>query len=1080
MSSKLMPTKVCTQLMLLIALVLFCIDKTYGGGRGNDREKLSFQQTSIEVRGIVSDEKGEPLPGVSIMVKGSKDKGTTTDFEGNYSLKVNGNATLVFSFIGFHTEEVAVRNRRIINVKLSEEQQQLDEVVIVGYGKQERQKVVSSVATVEGKQLELPSRNLTNTLAGRVSGLLSVQRSGEPGYDNAEIWIRGISSFAGGTGALVLVDGVPRNINDISPEEVETFTILKDASATAVYGAEGANGVILITSKRGKNQKTNIDVRADYIISQPTRVLKFVGAPDWMRLYNEAQWNTYGNPDPSYWGVGRFQPKFSDDIIAKHASGEDPDLYPNTDWTSLMKPIAQNQRVALNFRGGGDKLRFFVATSFFNEEGLFKSNPVDIYETQRDIKFKTNIGLQRYNLRTNIDMDVTESTKLNVDLSGQYLTTNFPGTGTRTIMSQIYNAAPHLIPEIYSDGTPSQYSTAYANPYNSLNFKGYNREYRVNMQTNVGINQRLDFLTQGLYAKANISFDSDFMSVIGRTKNPNTYFATSRDANGNLDFRKVNIGQNTPTSATGGNFTGGNKKIYIEASLNYARSFEDHSVTGLALFNQKEEQKQGEPYLYKKQNGVGRLTYAYGNRYFIDLSAGFTGSENFAPENRWGFFPAVGLGYMLTNEKVIGDWLQKNQIDKLKIRLSYGRTGNDRVSNNRFPYKEALQWTNTGNIPLGFGNGATSTSNIIHESQPYNPNIGWEIENKRNVGIDLTVFKSLDLTVDYFNNHRHSILIRRNTVSGVTGFIYNPFENYGKVDNWGVDATLNYKTTFDKFSISTLGTFTFARNKIVERDEVPRKFAYQNETGARIGQIDAWVAERLYTHDDFNITTDPTTGAKSYELKAGIPVPSWGKVYPGNIKYADLSGDGIVDSDDWTRTPEGVYPIKPEITYGIGVNIDYKNFYVNTFFQGVANVSSYLRFNEMLPFYGADPNTTSVKQFALSRWTEQNPSQDVVLPRLMTNQANQNDMRLSTWWIRRGDFLRFKNFEVGYRFDKEALSKIKLKALRVYVLGQNLMTFDSIKYWDPEQGGSQDYKNSLDGYNYPIQRTFNIGFDLTI
>lgn len=1062
-----------TRLLLLGVLIgAWSIQNVYGENYSSNNKTALQQQKTIDVRGIVSDKNGNPLPGVSVMVKGSKDKGTATDFDGNYSLKVNPNATLIFSFVGFHTEEISIKNRKIINVKLEEEQQQLDEIVIVGYGKQEKQKVVSSVSTVEGRQLELPSRNLTNSLAGRVSGLLSVQRSGEPGYDNAEIWIRGISSFAGGTGALVLVDGVPRSINDISPEEVETFTVLKDASATAVYGAEGANGVILITSKRGKNQKTNIDVRADYIISQPTRVLEFLGSGDWMRLRNEADWNTQGNPDPSFWGVGRYQPIHSDEIIAKHESSVDPDLYPNTKWTDLMKPIAKNQRLALNFRGGGDKLRFFVATSFFNEEGLFKSNPVDAYEAQRDIAYKTNIGLQRYNLRTNIDMDVTDNTKLHVDLSGQYLTTNYPGTSTGTILGQIYGSAPHLIPAIYSDGSPAQFSKAIANPYNSLNFRGYTREYRVRLQSNVGIEQRLDFITKGLSAKGSVSFDSDFESTIKRIKNPNTYIATGRDSDGKLLYNKVNIGQNTPAEASDGKFDGGSKRIYLEASLNYNRTFGEHSFTGLALFNQKEDQKQGNAYLFKKQNGVGRITYAYNNKYFVDLSAGFTGSENFAPENRWGFFPAVGLGYMLSNESGIGKWLQKNHVEKLKLRLSYGRTGNDQVSGGRFPYRERLGWT-SNRIALGFGNGATSTGSLILEDQPYNPNITWEIENKRNIGLDLNLFNKFDLNVDYFNNIRNSILIRRNTVSSVNGFQKNPFENFGIVHNWGIDANLNYKTTFDKFTISALGTFTFARNKIIERDEIPHKFDYQNLTGLRIGQRSAYIAERLYTHDDFNITTDPTSGRKSYALKDGIPVPKWGAVYPGNIKYTDLSGDGIIDEDDWTYSPEGYHTNKPEITYGFGLNLEYNNFYVNTFFQGVANVTVFLNPNQMIPFLGSDPNTSSVKSFALNRWTEQNPSQNVLIPRLMTGGVNQNDTKGSTWWFRNGNFLRFKNFEVGYRFKKEMISKLKLKALRVYVLGQNLMTFDNIKYWDPEQG------DAAGSHNYPLQRTYNIGIDLT-
>lgn len=1038
-------------------------------------KQMPFKKTkaafSYKVSGEVRDELSNPIPGVNIAVVNTTRK-TSTNTKGEYTIEVEPTDTLEFSYIGYKKQYIAVRNKVDINITLEPAQGSLDEVMVVGYGKQKSSQLVSAISTIKGEQLQLPGRSLQNGLAGQIAGLFAIQRSGEPGYDNAEIWIRGISSFAGGTGALVLVDGVPRKISDISPEEVETFTILKDASATAIYGAEGANGVILVTSKRGKNQKTNIDLRTDYNINQPTRVMSFLGSADFLKLYNEAKWNTEGNPN-----MNTFIPYKTDAEIAKYASGEDKDLYPSTNWMDLLKDNAMSQRYALNFRGGGDKLRFFVATSYYNEEGLFKSNPVDANEFAKIAKYNTNIGIKRYNLRSNIDLDISKTTILHVDISGQYLTTNYPGTGTATIFSNMMRSAPHLIPMIYSNNFPSRYSAAsgYENPYTQLNFSGYTKEFRVALQTNVGIEQKLPFLP-GLFVKGNVSFDTDFLSLVSRTRTASQFLATDRGTDGNLVLRKIVNGLNTATEATGGAFSQGNKRIYIETSLNYNRTFsQDHSVSGLLLYMQKESQLQSNPYLYKKQGIVGRGSYGYKDKYFFDASFGFTGSENFAEGNRFGFFPALGLGYTISNEKALKSMFSSLGIERLKLRLSVGRAGNDQVSNTRFPYKESLNFsTETAFLGMTSGGGITSTGNMIYESTAYNPTISWEIEEKRNIGIDLLAFKgALDVTVDYFNNRRHDILLQRNTVNQVAGFMINPFQNFGVVTNKGIDASLNANRKFGELGISLRGTFTYAHNKIIEMDEIPRANAYQNSTGTSIGQVDAWIAERLYTDNDFDITTNPTSGSKTYVLKPGIPQVKFGPVYPGNIKYLDLNNDGVVDDSDWTKTPPNAKTGNPEIIYGFGASFTYKGFYTTAFFQGVANTSVYLEPAVMTPFLGVDPMTTSAKGFSTNHWSVDNPNPSALLPRLQLNNTNLNDNRRSTWFLRNGNFLRFKNLEIGYAFNKKQLQKIGIKGLRVYGLGQNLgIIWDNVKFWDPEQGGSST------GLKYPIQRTINFGVEI--
>lgn len=1053
-------------IMVLLSLSSFA-EETFAQSPTSNKQLTSIQKDGIS--GVITDTEGTGIVGATVSVKGKKNATVFSNESGKYSIKAVKGDVLLFSIVGYYPKEIPVTTSDPIDVILTRNEQNLEDVVIIGYGKQKSSEVVSSIAQISGEQLQLPGRNLTNNLAGQVAGLIAVQRSGEPGYDNSEVYIRGISSFAGGTGALILVDGVPRKMQDISPEEIETFTVLKDASATAIYGAEGANGVILITSKRGKNQKTNIDIRTDYIINEPTRVMNFLNSADFLNLYNEAKWNSEGNPTT-------FTPYKTDAEIAKYASGEDPDLYPNVNWMDLFKKSTPSQRISLNFRGGAEKLRFFVGTNFYNETGLFKSNPIDATEYDQNPKFSTNIGLKRYNLRSNVDMSITKNTTLKVDISGQYLTTNYPGTGTGTIYNNMLNSSPYLTPMIYSNGLAARYSASagYENPYTQLNLMGYTKEYRVALQSGVTLEQNLDNWVSGLSARGLVSFDSDFFAKTSRTRTPSQYIAKGRDENGELFFNKTVNGLATATEATGGGFSGGNKRIYMEASLNYNRVFaQDHSVTGLLLYNQKESQIQGDPYLFRKQSAVGRASYAFKGKYFLDASVGFTGSENFAKENRYGFFPAIGIGYTITHEEWFKPISERIALDRLKFRGSIGRAGNDNVSGTRFPYRERLTWSSERiNLGMSSSGGVNATGNLLYEGQAYNPNIGWEIEEKRNIGVDITFLKSINLTVDYFNNLRHDILLRRNSVSGAAGLQQNPFQNYGKVTNKGFDASFDASKQVGNTKLGLRGTFTLAKNRIIEMDEVPREMDYQNLTGTRIGQVDAWIAERLYNEDDFIVTTNPTSGAKTYTLNPELPQlgVGFGSVRPGNIKYADLNGDGVIDNNDWTRHVPDVETTVPQIIYGFGLNFEYKGLYISPFFQGAAAASAYLPPTTMLPFAESDPQTTSAKDFSLNRWSVENPNSSALLPRLELT-PNSNDNRRSSWWLRDASFLRLKNVEVGYNLSEKALASLGIKALRIYVLGQNLAVWDDIKFWDPEQGGNVS--------NYPIQRSYNFGFNLT-
>ena len=1008
------------------------------------------------ISGTVLDSKSQPIPGATILVKGTT-VGITADNDGKFQLSIPSNAkTLVVSFVGMKSKEVSIQGNSSFTINLEEETVGLEEVVAVGYGKQKKSSVVSSISSITPKQLSMPTRNLTNNLGGQIAGLISIQRSGEPGYDNAEFWIRGISTFAGGTSPLVLVDGIPRSMNDIEPDEIESFAILKDAAATAVYGAEGANGVVLVTSKRGQIKKGIISFRTEHSFSQPTRLPEFVGSAQYLELSNEALTND------------GLSPMFSDELIAKYRDNVDPDLYPNADWMGeLLNKVTTNHRYTLNFRGGTEKARYFVSGAYYNEDGIFKSDPLERYQT--------NIGLKRYNLRSNIDIDVSKTTILNVDLSGQYLMTNYPGVSTSSIFSLMLNTPSYMFPAIYSDGTLATYQVESdgnnRNPYNQLMNTGYQKEWRTAFQSNVGIQQKLDAITKGLSLNGKVSFDYNGLFTSARSYNPSRFFATGRDANGNLIFTKTVSG--TPDMGEPTETNTADKKIYIEGSLNYNRVFNMHTLGGMLLYMQKETQYHNEALAFRKQGVVGRVTYSYGDRYFMEGNFGYTGSETFASGHRFGFFPAVGLGYYISNESFYPEQLKK-YVSKLKLRASIGRTGNDNTGTSRFLYRPTY---NTG--AAGFNQGMTSGGGSnglgagITEGRFANNELSWEIEEKQNYGVDFGLFNNkIEIIADYFNSTRSDILLQRRTVPSSAGFQQAPWNNYGKVNNRGMDGSIDARHHIGAVKISMRGTFTFARNKILEYDELPPAYPWMTVTGTRVSENNLYIAERLYTDDDFIITPN-TNGTSSYKLKPELPqVALQGLVGPGDIKYKDLNDDKKIDTFDKQR---GVgNPYNPEITYGFGINLEYKGFYVSSFFQGTGNTSVLLGNGNSTFFpFNWTYTKSNYRSFMVDRWTPENPSQDVVMPRLHNGYPNNVNKEPSTWWLRDGSFLRFKNLEVGYNIPKEFLKKIKLETARVYALGYNLHVWDKIKYWDPETG------NNNAGMAYPLPRTITFGVELT-
>lgn len=1022
------------------------------------------------ITGLLTESSGDPIIGATVSVKGTS-RGVMTDIDGRYSIEASDGEEIVFQLIGFNTETIAVKKDvNVINLRMEASQIELDEVVVVGFGQQKKESVVASLTSIGSKELSVSSRSLTNNIAGKISGVIAVQRSGEPGWDDAQFWIRGVSSYAGGTDPLVLVDGVPRKMNDIDVDEIETFTVLKDASATAVYGAEGANGVILITSKRGKSQKTRINVKLEHGIATPMRLPKLLNSYQYLSLFNEATWNDAGNPL-----VGFVAPT-SDDVLEKYRLGIDPDLYPNANWMDMLRNNTQNQRYTINFRGGGEKVRFFVSGAYYQEDAIYEKNRTDAFDS--------NAKFERYNLRSNIDFDVTKTTRMSIDMSGQYVNRVAPSQTSDNIFNGMTLFPVHLIPTIYSDGTASEHPESdnqglRQNPFNFLYFSGYSKSWTSTVQTKVSIDQDLDVLTEGLSIKGALSFDAYSEQYVNRTMSPKSYYVTGRNPDGSFIRTLRNAGSALGNPSSGA--SGGEKKIYIETSLNYKKTFDEkHDVVGVLVYNQKETQKQNVGGLnllpYRKQNIVGRASYGYDNRYMLEGSFGMTGSENFASGHRWGIFPAIGGAWYVTHESFMQNTI--DVLSKLKVRASYGKTGNDDLEYlGRFPYQATLN-QNAGGYNLGISGISNGTNQNgmgggISESNAAAPYLQWEIEDKTNFGIDLGLFRGrVDISADYFSNRRHDILERRKTIPTMSGLRNGPLQNISVVTNKGFDGNIVVKQDISQVNFTFRGNFTYTKNKIINNDEIPHVLHYQNLTGHSIGTPYLYVADGLYTPDDFNISYDPATGQQTYKLKDGMPNPG-SAVSPGDIKYADLNNDGKIDGNDQTYN-HNKNPKDPRMVYGLAVDAEYKGFFVGIFFQGSAGASVNLmaKAENFMPFKNGK-DASSARQEALSRWTASDPyNQDVLYPRMHGSDFSYNT-RPSTWWYRDASFIRLKNIEFGYQFNKNQLSKIGMNNLRVYVQGTNLITWDHVKYWDPELGDARS------GAKYPLSRSWTAGLEVT-
>ena len=989
----------------------------------------AWADEGIPVNGTVVDREKEPIAGATVVIKGSS-TGVATDAEGRFFIKVpDKSSVLVFEFLGYKTYETVVGSRLNLHVVLEENVSELDEVVVVGYGTQKKLSVVGAVEGVEPRQLLFGTqRSLSNNLAGQLSGVIAVQRTGEPGKDNSDFWIRGISTFTGNSSPLVLVDGVERSLNNMDPNEIESFSILKDAAASAVYGVRGANGVILINTKRGEVGAPKVSVRYEAAMSEPTKLPRFVDAATYMEVMNAIASDS------------RISLPFSERQIRLTRTQYDPELYPDVDWIdALTKDCAWNQRVNVNVNGGSPTLRYNVTASVFNESGIM--------ERDRSQSWDSSTRLTRYNVRTNVDIDITRTTLLRLNIGGYLQQQNTCNHDIEDLFNVAFNTPPFVHPTHYSDGRVAR-KDGNQNPWALATQKGYRRISNSSIESQATLEQNLKFVTPGLRARVTFAFDSSNASTVTRGKTPDYYNpATGRDDDGRLLMTIASYGQEFLNHSASGNY--GEKTTYLEGMLSYNREFGRHAVDAMLLYNQRSYDI-GDKLPFRNQGFAGRLSYSFDRRYVAEFNFGYNGSENFARDHRFGFFPSAAVGWIISEEHFMES--VRPVLSKLKLRASYGLVGNDHINGLRFAYLTTLG-TNGGYSWGADGSGGHITQGSVNHTGRWEghqgvANLTWEQSAKFDTGLEIGLWNSLYVQADYFFERRSNIFMQRTTIPGSTGFIDAPWTNYGIVENSGVDVAVEYNRSFGKdWSLALKGTFTFARNRIVEMDEAPTVIStYRSYTGKSVSTLYGLHALGLFTEEDF---VDAERGV----LRDGIPAQSYSVVRPGDIRYRDMNGDGVINDED--MGPIGGTET-PEIVYGFGASLRWRFIDFNIFLQGTGSTWRVIGSNLFIPGSGSGVLGNIHTNYADS-WSPDNQRQDVFYPRFSYS-TNLNNSQRSTWWKKNMSFLRVKTVEVGFTVSR----------FRIFVSGNNLFCFSKFKLWDPEIGAN-------DGLIYPTMRSFSIG-----
>jgi len=1006
----------------------------------NPSSMASASRREITVSGVVTDENNKPMNGVTVGINGTSTM-TSTDANGRYKLLIeNDSAVMVFSYIGYATQEIPVASQHVINVRMKPGMgKDLEEVAVVGFGKQRKISLIGAQSTLNTSELKQPTANISSMLAGRIAGVVSVQRTGEPGKTSADVWIRGISTFGAGnsTNPLILVDGVARDLNNIDPEDVESFTILKDASGTAVYGVRGANGVILLKTKSGKIGKPQVYVDYTEGINTFTKIPEMMDGVSYMRLANEALMTR--NQSPIY----------SDDYIDKTASGLDPLVYPNVDWLdAVLNKTGHIRRANVNASGGVQNAQYYVSLSYYNESSFMKTDDLE--------KYNSSLQYNRYNFTTNLNLKLTKSTRLDVGLKGYFSVLNGPAQTAQTVFQSAMDAAPVIYPVTYPGGFIPGISPngGFRNPYADLTRRGFSKNNTNEINSNLRLTQDLDIITKGLNITAMAAFDSHNEETITRGKRENTYFINLNNpynADGSLNLNTTYVSPNPYLDYNRGN--SGNRLFYTEGAVNYDRAFGKHRIGGLALFyaSSREDDFAADYMTSIAERYVGmaaRATYSYDDRYFAEFNLGYNGSELFSPAKRYGLFPAAGIGWVASNEKFF-DGI-RNTINFLKVRYSNGVTGLGSVNdpNLRFLYLDKM----ADNAP-GYSFGNFNTVSGIGITR-YASNVSWATSNKQDIGLELKMLNShLSLIVDAFKEHRKGIFLARASNVNFMGLTSQQYGNLGVVDNKGVDATIEYNTKIGIVSIGLRGNITYNKDVLVQNDMPPQDYPWMNHTGNNILARFGYVADGLFASQQ-DIDAHPVPGGDK------------SKILPGDIKYKDLDGDGKIDYHDVASIGRGDVP---STVYGFGFNIGYRGFNLAIFFQGVANCDRYIGGDAISPFTAEQSN---VFEIAKDRWTPDNPRQNAFYPRMAYgNAANFNNYQTSSYWVKDISFLRLKSAQLSYNLPVSFLNRLGVKNAAIYMQGINLLTFSRFKLWDPEL-------NTSNGNTYPNVRTTTLGVNL--
>ncbi len=1001
----------------------------------------------IEVTGYVTDDKGAPVSGVTVSEKGVTNS-TSTAENGAFKLKVGSvNSVLEFTNVGFGTQQVAVGNQLALNVSLKPEAGKLDEVVVVGYGTQKKITSTGSIASIGTKELvQSPVANISNSLVGRLPGLFATQAGGEPGNDGSIIRIRGIGTFTGTTNPLFLVDGIEvSNYNNIDPNEIESLTILKDASSTAVYGIRGANGVIIIVTKRGKAGPPRVNYTYNQSFNSFTNLRTSMTSAEWATAYNA------GQKADAYANNSIYSPLYSATDIELYQSGADPIFHPNKNWfNELFRKVSTQTQHNLNVSGGQNKVRYFISGGFFDQQGLFK----DLTSLIPD--FNAQSTFRRYNIRSNFNFDVSKDFKIALDLSSQTEIRNGPngGSGTERVIGDIARASPLDGPGIV-DGKIVNINAKNNNPYINYLYQGQTggvrRSYRNYLNGSLRLDESLGYITKGLAVHGLVGIQTYNTQEILNGKALISYMAYKLP-DGTVNY--VPSATETQFNFTqSGTFS---RRITAEAGIDYKRSFGNHNVTGLVLYNQQKTYDPTFQFLVPKgyQSFAGRVTYDFKGRYLAAFDAGYNGSENFAPGKRFGFFPAYSLGWVVSQEKFFP---QKSIVTFLKFRGSTGEVGFDQIGGNRFIYNPT-SYTTIGNVYY-FGNVGTNFAayNGIREGGTGNKDVTWERSLKQNIGLDMRLWRDkISITADVFSEKRNNILALPQTISSVVG-LSQPATNLGRMQNKGYEGEITYTDRIGKFGYRISGNYSFARNKVLFRDEIPPIYPYQARTGQRLGQFFAQINEGIFmTWDEVNDAKRPFYSDRN------------NRIQPGDLKIRDVNGDGVINSFD--EVPIG-YSNVPEKTFGLSLSADYKGFDLSVLFQGVGNVSLYYtRFQKNGGFGGAPPEGAA--GYLNASYTPERAAAGLPIsfPRFSLNSSFGTDFYLAD-----ASYIRLKNTEIGYRASLAMLKKIGIKSLRIYANANNLITWSHVYQGiDPENVSTGDTNSEP----YPLVRTINVGLNV--